>query len=341
MSYRFGAWKPYVPVARRRAQAERETQKLNKAGQSTQPVRIQGRAIASSFWGKGWCTQLEAFSDFENRLPRGRTYVRNGSVCHLEIKAGRIEARVMGSSLYQVTVDIRALKPAAWGAVKQKCSGEIGSLLELLQGQLSGQVMSMVADRDNGLFPKPGEMKFECSCPDGADMCKHVAATLYGVGHRLDQQPQLLFLLRGVDAAELIDASFSAPKPSASSTKDRLADAQLGAIFGIDLDDGSDADALTAAAPKAGRAPPARAPARKAAAAGKAAAGAFRATGKNVASLRKKLGLSVAEFATQLSVSPASVQRWEAVSGPLNLKARSLAALAQLQRKAAARKGKR
>lgn len=341
MSYRFGAWKPYVPVAQRRAEAERETQKLSKAGQLTKPIRIQGRAIASSFWGEGWCTHLEAFSDFENRLPRGRTYVRNGSVWNLEVTAGRIEARVMGSSLYQVTVDIHALQSAAWSAVKQKCAGEIGSLLELLQGRLSAPVMKVVADRDTGLFPRPGEMTFACSCPDWADMCKHVAATLYGVGHRLDQQPQLLFLLRGVDAAELIDAGFSAPKAAAASAKDRLADAQLGAIFGIELDEGSDTEVVTAAATKAGRTPASKTPVRKTAPARKATAGEFRATGKAVATLRKKLGLSVAEFAEKLSVSPASVQRWEAASASLNLQARCLAALEKLQRRTAARKGKR
>jgi DNA-binding transcriptional regulator YiaG len=338
MSDRFGAWKPYVPVAQRRAQAERETRKLNKAG-STQPVRIQGRAIASSFWGKGWCTQLEAFSDFENRLPRGRSYVRNGSVCHLEVKAGRIEARVMGSSLYQVTVDIHALKPAAWSAVKQKCAGEIGSLLELLQGRLSGPVMKVVADRDAGLFPKAGEMRFDCSCPDGAYMCKHVAATLYGVGHRLDQQPQLLFLLRGVDAAELIDAGFSAPKPSAGPVKGRLAEAQLGAIFGVELDEGGEGGAVQVVA-AAARAPASKTPARKTAPARAAAAAGFRATARTIAGLRRKLGFSVAEFAEALSVSPASVLRWEAAGGPLKLQARCLAALEKLQRPALADKSK-
>lgn len=335
MSYQDGYWKPYVPVAARRAAAAKEAAKVGKSGQARQPVRITGRAIAQSFWGKGWCTQLEAFSDFENRLPRGRTYVRNGCVCHLEIKGGRIEALVVGSSLYRVAIDIAALKPAAWKALQQKCSGAIGSLLELLQGRLSSQVMAIVADREAGLFPKPGEMKFECSCPDWADMCKHVAAVLYGVGNRLDQQPQLLFQLRGVDAEELIAASVGAPQASARPAANRIADDQLGAIFGIDMEEETAPaavpegrrTALTATKPE----PAPKAPARSS---GGKAIPPFRPSAKSIAALRSKLGLSVAEFAGRLSVSTASVQRWEASSGALALQARCLIALEKLHKKA-------
>ena len=334
MSYGYGGWKPYVPVAARRAKATREAAKLAKAGKTTQPVRIEGRKIAESFWGKGWCTHLEAFSDFSNRLPRGRSYVRNGSVCHLEIKTGNVEAKVSGSSMYRVSIDIHALKPAAWSTLKHKCAGEIGSLLELLQGRLSNQVMTIVADRRTGLFPLPGEMKFSCSCPDWADMCKHVAAVLYGVGNRLDQQPQLLFLLRGVDAEELIAASLSTPTASAAPTADRLADAQLGAIFGIEFDDEADAVVPASTAPKPSRKLPSKTPARKIATPKPTTE--FRASARSIAAMRKKLGLSVSDFAERLSVSAASVQRWEAAAGPLNLQARCLTALEKLQRKASA-----
>lgn len=254
MSFGYGGygWKPYVPVAMRRAKAERAIKKASKGGAAPQPVRIAGRAIAQSFWGKGWCQHLEAFSDFENRLPRGRGYVRNGSVCDLKIKPGRVESRVMGSSLYKVSVDIKPLKPAAWKALRTRCSGGIGSLLELLQGRLSDKVMRVVTDRRHGLFPLPGEMKFACSCPDWADMCKHVAATLYGVGNRLDQEPQLLFQLRGVDAAELIGEGLDLPGSAAQSSGGGLAPERLGSIFGIELDTG-DASPGTPARPVARR----------------------------------------------------------------------------------------
>ena len=166
---------------------------------------IEGRAIVSTFWGKAWCTNLEGYSDFENRLPRGRTYVRNGSVVDLKIAKGRITALVSGSELYTVQIDIAALPQKAWQVVKARCAGKVGSLVELLQGKLSNAVMEAVTDRAEGLFPKPKEIKMRCSCPDYAGMCKHLAAVMYGIGNRLDSSPELLFELRGVDHRELIE----------------------------------------------------------------------------------------------------------------------------------------
>ena len=231
-------WAPYVSVAQRRVNALREMGKLRKKGKDIQPIQIEGRTIARSFWGKGWCDHLESFSDFENRLPRGRTYVRNGSVCHLDIRPGHIEAIVSGSELYNISIRIKKLKPATWKSVKRRCSGRIGSMLELLQGRLSDQVMTVVTDRKQGLFPQPREIQLSCDCPDWAVMCKHVAAALYGGGSRLDDRPERLFLLRDVDAQELIAAELAVP--AAATTGDRLDDDQLGDIFGIDLDGGGE-----------------------------------------------------------------------------------------------------
>ena len=341
MSYGYGSWKPHVPVAARRAKAAQQAKKLIKAGQASQPVSLKGRSITTSFWGRGWCTHLEAFSDFANRLPRGRSYVRNGSVCHLAIHAARIEALVMGSSLYRVTVDIQSLPPTAWTAIKRKCSGEIGSLLELLQGRLSDQVMRVVTDRSAGLFPQPGQMTFACSCPDWATMCKHVAAVLYGVGSRLDEQPQLLFLLRDVDAAELIGTSLNLPT-AAEFSDSRLADDKLGAIFGIDLEAGDAVGAKPGASRKSrsARAAPPQEPLPRSRVAVSSqhrknhdeSARNFQATAKSIAALRKKHGLSVSEFAMRLMVSHASVQRWEATRGKLKLHDRCLVALTALHR---------
>ena len=208
-------WRPYVPVAVRRARALREMNRLRKKGKDIQPVEIEGRTIARSVWGKRWCNHLESYSDYANRLPRGRAYVRNGSVCHLEVHPGRIDAIVSGSELYTVSVRIKKLKAAVWKSIKSRCSGQIASMLELLQGKLSRQVMSVVSDRERGLFPKPREIDFTCTCPDWAAMCKHVAAVLYGVGGRLDRHPEALFLLRGVDAEELIAAEIALPASAA------------------------------------------------------------------------------------------------------------------------------
>lgn len=233
-------WRPYVPVWERRQRAERQMNKLRKKGVPIQPIEIGGRTIAGTFWGKAWCEHLEKFSDFENRLPRGRTYVRNGSVCHLETQKGKISAKVIGSSLYNVNISIQALADAKWKRIRKVCAGQVGSMLELLQGKLSSQVMSIVTDRKNGLFPLPKEIAFDCSCPDWADMCKHVAAVLYGVGARLDKSPELLFQLRGVDHNELVNASVAkAVIVSGPAGKGRILRMDsLAGVFGIELDDG-------------------------------------------------------------------------------------------------------
>ena len=202
MSY-YG-WHAYVPVAEKRRQAERKLAKLKKQGRSVAPVRIEGRTITKSFWGKSWCVNLERYSDYENRLPRGRTYVRNGSVIDLQIAKGEISAMVAGSELYQIKIAIAPVTRARWKSICRDCAGTVDSLVELLQGRLAKGVMDRVCREGDGLFPSPTEIKLSCSCPDWADMCKHVAAALYGVGARLDEKPQLLFVLRDVDENEML-----------------------------------------------------------------------------------------------------------------------------------------
>ncbi len=197
-------WKPYVPVAARHRQAAREVAKLMKKGQQTSPVVIDGRKIARTFWGKAWCDNLERYSDYANRLPRGRTYVRNGSVVDLQIAPGAVRAMVSGSDLYRIEVKVAAVPKARWTAVCRDCAGAIDSLVELLQGRFSQGVMARICQEKTGLFPSPAEIAFTCSCPDWASMCKHVAAVLYGIGARLDEQPDLLFALRKVDQQDLI-----------------------------------------------------------------------------------------------------------------------------------------
>jgi len=226
-----------VPVAQRRAKAAKHGQKLEKNGGALSPVTIAGRAIASTFWGKAWCAHLEAFSDYANRLPRGRTYVRNGSVVDLQIAPGKITAQVMGSRLYREAIVINPLAPQRWAAIKAECAGKIDSLVGLLQGRLSDAVMRVITDRERGLFPAPAEIAMECSCPDSASLCKHLAAVLYGVGARLDAQPELLFVLRGVDHLELIGAAADAPA-LAGGGAGAMDAAQMADVFGIEIDAG-------------------------------------------------------------------------------------------------------
>jgi uncharacterized Zn finger protein len=244
MGWHYG-FRPYVPVAQRRAQAMREVAKRIKKGQVVSPVHIEGRSITATFWGQAWCENLESYSDFANRLPRGRTYVRNGSVVHLKIDKGRIEALVSGSELYEVRIEIGAHSTQNWRALKEQCAGKIGSLVELLQGKLSRAVMELVTDRDQGLFPKPKEITMRCSCPDYAGMCKHVAAVMYGVGNRLDSSPELLFVLRGVDHGELIEQAIPKAPTKSRSNAPTIATDDLGAIFDIEIDDAPVAKAET------------------------------------------------------------------------------------------------
>ena len=236
MSYYF-AWRPYVSVAERRRQAERKLAKLKKRGRSVAPVRIEGRTIARSFWGQAWCANLERYSDYENRLPRGRSYVRNGSVLDLQIGKGEVTAMVAGSNLYNIKIAIAPVKGARWKGICRDCAGTIDSLVELLQGRLAKAVMDRVSRQGDGLFPAPGEIKLSCSCPDWADMCKHVAAALYGVGARLDEKPELLFVLRGVDENELIagagqEVPLSKSPPGAAKVLD---DRDVAALFGLEM----------------------------------------------------------------------------------------------------------
>lgn len=226
---------PYVSVEQRRAVARLEVQKLIRKGRQMSPVTVAGSAIASTFWGKAWCDNLESYSDFSNRLPRGRTYVRNGSVVDLRVEPGEVTSLVSGSSLYRVTIGVRPLAATRWDEIKTRCAGQIGSLVELLQGRLSRSVMEIVTRHGKGLFPSPKEIQMSCSCPDWADMCKHVAATLYGVGSRLDREPELLFKLRAVDHLELI-AQAGSPVARSTAGRKTIATDRLADIFGIDLE---------------------------------------------------------------------------------------------------------
>ena len=230
-------WKRYVPVAARRQKAAKAATKLAKKGQMLSPVNPGRGAIAKSFWGKAWCENLERYSDYANRLPRGRTYLRNGSVIDLKIGAGEASAQVMGSSLYRTKVQISAVAGTHWQSIARDCARSIDTLVELLQGQLSKAVMERITRPGTGLFPSPREIRFSCSCPDSAAMCKHIAATLYGIGARLDVEPALLFGLRKVDAKELIaragegDAlAHKAPRTARILDSSKLAD-----VFGIDV----------------------------------------------------------------------------------------------------------
>ena len=235
---RYDMYPPYVPVAVRKEKAAKEAAKLLKKGAAHQPVQLNGKTIARTFWGKAWCENLESYSDYSNRLPRGRSYVRNGSVLHLDIRRGEIEALVSGSSLYKIKIGIKPVEKKHWDSLRKECAGSIGSLMELLAGKLSERVMGVMTSKVGGLFPKPSEIELDCSCPDWAEMCKHVAAVLDGVGARLDEKPDLLFTLRHVDHTELVSQSGAVAALTEGKGMDAVAvldSAEVSGVFGIEL----------------------------------------------------------------------------------------------------------
>lgn len=325
----------YVSVEQKRKKAEKLVAKLRSQGRQPKPVAAFKGRMASTFWGKSWCGNLESYADFENRLERGRSYVRSGCVCDLAIDNGMVKALVSGSELYTLTVRVKSLARERWRAVCAKCAGQVGSLLELLQGKISRQVMEIVCDQDTGIFPSPAEITFDCSCPDRASMCKHVAATLYGIGRRLDTEPDLLFVLRGVSAADLIPASLDFTR---NPHPDSLQSDDLGALFGIDLDE--DARIASPPVPVSPEKPKATAKKRAPREASSKAAPAApikapfkpeRPTGAAIRRLRKLADLTPAAFARALGISVVTLRRWEECKGVLTLRSASLEAIMAFQ----------
>jgi uncharacterized Zn finger protein len=219
----------YISIEERRRKAEREAAKLESAS----AVIIKGSQIATTFWGKSWCRNLERYSDYANRLPRGRTYLRSGCVVDLQISPQMVDSLVSGTRLYSVKVKVSAISKPRWKAVCHDCAGAIDSLVALLEGRFSKVTMERLCQQKTGLFPMPAEIKFDCSCPDSARMCKHVAAVLYGIGARLDEKPELLFTLRDVDKQDLI--TNASQRLTKSKTAKYLETEDLSELFGIDI----------------------------------------------------------------------------------------------------------
>ena len=355
-------WYPrYVPVDAQRARVVSEMNRLVASGVQVRPVELRGRTLASSFWGRRWCEHVESFSEYAARLAHGRACLRNGSVCHLSIEPGGVDAMVIGSALHHVALRVRRLEAAAWMAMRTACAGRVGSLLELREGRVPDEVAEVVTDRDSGLFPQPGNIVASCDCGDGTTLCKHAAAVLWGIGSRLDEGPESLFLLRGVDETELL-----APEPALSRDAAAAGGLDSGATPGAAAWKSADSKPLHAPGPAESKAslstspptgsaapsrpvkktltfrPPGPTDARRRAApsdlAGEAAG--FVPTGDMVADLREQCGCSVAEFADLIQVTPTTVRRWETTPGRLHLHAFPREALRALYRESRAHQGR-
>lgn len=230
----------YERVGDRKKKAQKKIAELRKKGRTVAPVVIDGKKIANSAWGIAWCDHVESYSDYASRLPKGRTYVKNGFVLDLQLEPGKLRALVQGSDLYEVTATIAEAKKAKWNALVKECAGKIDSVVELLSGRVSASVMEVLCRKQSGLFPSPEEIELECSCPDGAYLCKHLAAVLYGIGARLDEKPELLFVMRGVDQLDLVSrAGRTTAKVGKKKAKNALSEdsaADLAGLFGIELE---------------------------------------------------------------------------------------------------------
>lgn len=310
MSWRYG--RDYESVDQKRRKAANLVEKLRQKHPDIKPICIEGKALAKSFWGKAWCKQMDLMADHDNRLPRGRSYARNGAICHLDIRQGEVEAWISGTYMYTVRIRVKPLASAHWERIQAACRGKIATMLDLLQGKLSKEVMAVVSDPESGIFPKPEEIDYDCSCPDWAKLCKHVAAVFYGIGSRLDAEPELLFLLRHADPVELFSLDMAAP--TASAEEGSLGGVDLGNLFGIEL-------LAKAAAPEEAETA-AKEPERDSAKADTSALPEldFNAlTGSGIKALRETVGLSQYHFASRLGLAQNTIQRWEKEPGVVGM----------------------
>lgn len=233
----------YVSVAQKQAKADKKLKQLQKKMPDIRPVRLTGNSLARTWWAKTWNKNLERYADYQNRIGRGRSYLRHGAVLDLQITNGEVSALVMGTAAnpYQVGINIKPLSRNQWQGIKRQCEGNLKSLQDLLAGKFPKPLGDIFFDQDQGLFPTPKGIRFDCSCPDSASMCKHVAATLYGIGARFDEDPSLFFTLRGVKSEDLVGETIR-DTTEALLTKSRrksakvIDESDLGDIFGIDLD---------------------------------------------------------------------------------------------------------
>ena len=230
----------YESVTEKKAKAIKALEKLKKKNPEIEPVIIEGRTLARSWWGKAWNLNLESYADYGNRIARGKSYVRNNTVLDLKVSKGKVEAKVQGSRSkpYDVKIRIDTLSSEKWEQVTALCNHRIGSLEQLVEGKFPKELEVLFKDKKYGMFPSPKEIHFECSCPDWASMCKHVAAVLYGIGARLDLNPMIFFELRGLDGQELVRKSMerkleSMLKNAGKKSKREIAYEDISNIFGL------------------------------------------------------------------------------------------------------------
>ena len=306
-NYGWGGFAPQMTMAELEARADQVAARIaKKEKRELKGVKLAGRTIAKTFWGKAWCDNIETYRDYAYRLERGRKYVRSGAVIDLVITKGHVQALVVGSERtpYRVSIDIRTMAKAKWDGLVSRMTGKISSLMALAAGKLPKELLEDFCNVETGLFPKSGEITLDCDCPDGAVCCKHVAAVLYGIGARLDAEPELFFTLRGVDPQSIISSEAVVDTLTADASSE-LASSDLGDVFGISLEEEV---SPVADDPKVKQVPPSklrpRYPEKSAGSAGLNTQALFKET-------RKRLGLTQTEFAKRLGTNQATISAIE------------------------------
>ncbi len=158
-------------------------------------------AFGTSWWAKRWIAVLEGFQ-IGGRLQRGRSYARNGQVLGIDIKAGKVTAKVQGSQStpYAIGIEVQQLKPSEWDKLVGELNTQALFAAKLLAGEIPTDIEKVFERAGLSLFPKSlREIKTNCSCPDASNPCKHIAAVYYLIGEEFDRDPFLLFRLRGID----------------------------------------------------------------------------------------------------------------------------------------------
>lgn len=244
MRYYYWGFPQYISVGEKRVKAQKILERLKKKNPSINPLILPGNKLARTWWGIAWNANLERYADYSSRIGRGRSYIRNGCVLDFKINPGEVTSLVQGTRTrpYEVSIKIKPLNKDAWNEIRKQCEGKIESLQELIEGRFPKDLAEIFTAKGKGLFPSPKEIKFSCSCPDWASMCKHVAATLYGIGVKLDDDPKLFFLLRKAEMNDLItealrDKSKKMLKKAEKKTSRVINDLDAGKMFGIDIDE--------------------------------------------------------------------------------------------------------
>jgi len=225
--------------AERESRIAAEVSKRRSRGEPMIPFEVAGLAkkgpTARSFWGTAWCERIERCGDYADRLAPGRSLLRAGAVYDLAVSPREVFAYVAGEELHEVLVKISPVGPDRTATLRASCAGKIAGVLELLQGRLGPETLTQLTDPDVGLVPGPGEIRFQCDCPDHAGVCAHGAAVLYAVGVRLDEEPEALLRLRDIAWTDLVAGVVDEVGRQGAPDGSGVPDADLAGLFGIEL----------------------------------------------------------------------------------------------------------